>query len=100
MAPTSTTNATGSARALRRRERILAVTQSDATVLMDVANGRYFTLNDVAGRVWELLATPRSMGDIVTELAAEYDVPPERLIPDVLALTERLVGLSLLERGT
>lgn len=81
---------------LQRRERILAVTQSDATVLMELAGGRYLTLDDVAGRVWELLATSRSMSDLVTELAAEYDVMPERLIPDVLTLTERLVELSLL----
>ena len=98
MALSSSTTTTGLAGMLRRRERVLAVTQSDATVLMDVASGQYFTLNDVAGRVWGLLATPRSLADLITELAAEYDVPPDRLIPDVLALTERLVELSLVVR--
>lgn len=83
---------------LRRRERVLAVTQSDATVLMDVVSGRYFTLNEVAGRVWEMLAAPRSTADIITELAGEYDIPPDRLIPDVMKLTERLVQLALLVR--
>lgn len=92
------TDGAGVGGTLRRRERVLAATQGDATVLMDAASGRYFTLNDVAGRIWELLATPRSMGDLVTELAAEYEVLPERLIPDVLTLTERLLELSLLER--
>lgn len=98
MASGTSTRAVGSVRRLQRRERILAVAQSDAMVLMDVASGRYFTLNDVAGRIWGLLATPRSMADVVAELAAEYDVMPERLIPDVQALTERLVELSLLVR--
>jgi hypothetical protein len=98
MASGTSTKAVDSVRRLQRRGRVLAVTQSDAMVLMDLASGRYFTLNDVAGRIWELLATPRSMADIVAELAAEYDVKPERLISDVLTLTERLVELSLLVR--
>lgn len=98
MASGSSTNAVDSVRMLQRRERVLAVAQSDATVLMDITSGRYFTLNDVAGRIWELLAMPRSTADIVAELATEYDVMAERLIPDVLTLTERLVELSLLVR--
>lgn len=83
---------------LKRRERVFAVTQSDATVLMDVAGGRYFTLNDVAGRIWELLTTPRTTAELITELAAEYEVPTDRLALDVAALTGRLVELSLLVR--
>lgn len=83
---------------LRRRERVLAVTQSDATVLMDVASGRYFTLNEVAGRIWELLGTPRSTAELITALADEYEVQPDRLVPDVVALTRRLVELSLVVR--
>ena len=30
--------------------------QADATVLLDAERGLYYTLNEVAGRTWELLA--------------------------------------------
>ncbi|HLQ23970.1 MAG TPA: PqqD family protein, partial [Gemmatimonadales bacterium] len=29
---------------------------ADATVLLDAERGQYYTLNEVAGRVWELVA--------------------------------------------
>lgn len=83
---------------LRRRERVLAVTQGDATVLMDVASGRYFTLNDVAGRIWMLLETPRALPELIDALAAEYEVRRDRLVPDVITLAARLSELSLVVR--
>jgi hypothetical protein len=89
------TDGAGVGGTLRRRERVLAATQGDTTVLMDAASGRYFTLNDVAGRIWTLLETPRSLPELISVLADEYEVERDRLVPDVVALTGRLSELSL-----
>ena len=35
----------------------------DTTVLLDVNRGRYYTLNQVGGRIWELLARGSLYGD-------------------------------------
>ncbi len=97
MTPGYSTDRTGVAGTLRRRERVFAATQGDATVLMDVASGRYFTLNDVAGRIWALLETPRSLPELISILADEYEVQPDRLAPDVAELAGKLAELSLVD---
>jgi len=45
-------------------------------VLFDTRRDTYYTLNRVAGRIWDLLATPRTTSELVRALRAEYDVPP------------------------
>ena len=37
-------------------------------VLMSIENGEYYNLNAVGSRVWELLATPRSLKELVARL--------------------------------
>lgn len=96
MTPECSTDRVGVAGTVRRRERVLAAMQGDATVLMDATSGRYFTLNDVAGRIWMLLETPRSLPELISILADEYEVEPNRLVSDVVALTARLSELALL----
>jgi hypothetical protein len=75
---------------------ISTVTAGDATVLLDVAHGRYFTLNPVAGRVWELLASGIVLDDLLTQLHREFDVPPDLLRIDVVTLIRQLDDLELI----
>jgi hypothetical protein len=62
---------------LQQAPRISAAWCGDELVLFDATTGRYFTLNRVGGRIWELLATSRSAKDLVACLRTEYAVPPE-----------------------
>lgn len=59
---------------LHQAPHISAAWCGDELVLLDATTGRYFTLNNVGGRIWELLATPRSAKDLAQCLRAEYDV--------------------------
>ena len=45
--------------------------------------GCIYTLNGVAGEIWNLLDGKRTTADIVGVLGAEYDVNPETLVSDV-----------------
>jgi hypothetical protein len=45
-------------------------------VAMRVSDGVYLTLDAVGSRVWELVAEPRTFGDLCAALAAEYGVDP------------------------
>jgi len=64
-------------RRLQQASRISAAWCGDELVLLDATTGRYFTLNRVGGRMWELLATSRSANDLAECLRTEYEVPPE-----------------------
>jgi hypothetical protein len=69
------------------------------TVILDLASGLYFGLDEVGTRVWELLGTGRSVAAVCDELHAEYDAPIERLRHDVDALVADLQGRGLLVPG-
>jgi hypothetical protein len=80
-----------------RTEGVLGTRQGDTTVLLDVNGGMYYTLNEVGGRVWDLLGEGLTMRAIVERLVEEYDVPLDRLDADVRALLDRLRAAKLVE---
>ncbi|HEY7876654.1 MAG TPA: PqqD family peptide modification chaperone, partial [Gemmatimonadaceae bacterium] len=57
---------------------VLAATQGEETVLLDVERGRYYALNEVGSRIWSLVCEGVPFAGIVERLRAEYDVSPER----------------------
>lgn len=60
------------------------------TVILDADSGRYFGLDGVGSRVWELLATPTRFGDLVDAVVAEYDVERSRCEGDLRSLVADL----------
>jgi hypothetical protein len=71
---------------------------TDATVLLDAERGLYYTLNDVAGRVWELLAAGEPVIEILRVVGDEYEVETDVLEGDVTALLGELRVAKLIER--
>jgi len=72
--------------------------QADATVLLDAERGLYYTLNEVAGRTWELLIAGEPLIEILRRLGDEYEVPAETLEADVTATLKQLLDAALIER--
>jgi hypothetical protein len=71
---------------------------ADATVLLDADRGQYYTLNEVAGRVWELVAAGEPVVEILRLLGEEYDAPAETLEGDLAGLLDRMLEARLIER--
>lgn len=69
------------------------------TVLLNLANEKYFGLDLVGTRVWQLLNETQSANDVVTRLTEEYDVPTEQLRADVARLINELVAAGLVSIG-
>ena len=73
----------------------------DEIVMMDPAQGKYFSLNPVATRIWELLDKWCGADEICEILRAEYDVDLTRCSLEVLdclsSMTE--LGLILMQDG-
>jgi hypothetical protein len=55
----------------------------EETIVVDPARRQVHLLNETAARVWELCATPRSLDQLVTALADEYEVSADELRKDV-----------------
>jgi coenzyme PQQ synthesis protein D (PqqD) len=71
---------------------------TDATVLLDAERGLYYTLNDVAGRVWELLAAGEPVIEVLRVVSDEYEVDREVLESDVTALLREMRAAKLIAR--
>ena len=71
---------------------------ADTTVLLDVDRGLYYTLNEVAGRVWELLAAGEPVIELLRVLSDEYEVDREVLEADVTGLLREMQAAQVIAR--
>jgi hypothetical protein len=55
-----------------------------------------YVLNETGARIWSLLDGRRSLGEIVSLLADEYEVQPEIARADLVEVTDALMELGML----
>ncbi len=67
------------------------------TVILGLTAGRYYGLDAVGARVWQLIQTPTSIADLARTIVAEYDVERDRCEADLLALLQKMVDAGLVE---
>src|ERR1700722_8517130 len=71
-------------------------------LMLNVPQSQYHNLNDVGGRVWQLLEHPISAAALVDTLLEEYDIERARCEEDVTAFLDMLAarGLIVVSPGT
>ena len=79
---------------LRRDMDTIYAQLGDDGVMFNIDAGLYHSLNDVGARIWELLETPRTSGQLRDRLLDEFDVDAQVCQAAVLDF----VG-KLLDRG-
>ena len=67
----------------------------DEAVLLDLKSGKYFGLNDVGARAWQLILEHGSLSRVLQRLQEEYDIEAEVVERDLLALAGQLVSRKL-----
>ena len=66
-------------------------------VLLNLETERYYGLDSVGTRMWELLAVDGDVAGAFEQLSKEYDVPPDVLRRDMAGLIAKLAQLGLLK---
>lgn len=79
----------------RRNSRTISGRLHDELVMMDLEQGKYFSLNPVATRVWDLLEKPMDSAEICSVLMDEYDVNAEQCVIEVEELLEEMGKMGL-----
>lgn len=64
-------------------------------IVLDIASERYFGLNQVGARLWTLLQSDPDLAAAHAQLLREFDVAPERLEHDLLAIVTELADAGL-----
>ncbi|MDP4291707.1 MAG: PqqD family peptide modification chaperone [Bacteroidota bacterium] len=65
-------------------------------VMMHIEKGKYYGLNPVGKRIWELVEQPRSFEDIVAVLLSEFNVSEEQCREEVKAFLEKGIKCDIL----
>jgi hypothetical protein len=81
----------------RQSTEVMAVDHGAKTVLLDSRSEQFFALDQTAGRIWSLVAQPRTLTEIVADLGAEFDVPEAELAADVDAFLTEMSRAKLVE---
>ena len=68
-------------------------------ILVDLNTKKYFQLNETALIVWRGIEKDRTLGEIVEEITARYDVTPEHATESVRRLLENLSAFRLVRRS-
>ncbi len=73
-----------------RSEGLITASMDGETLMLDAETGVYYGLDPVGARIWEYLASPVTIPDLVRRLEEHYEVETERCIRDVGNLIEQL----------
>jgi hypothetical protein len=82
---------------VRQGREPVVVDVDTSVVMMSVARGNYYSVDDVAARIWRLLESPCTVASVCEALAEEYSVSREQCDADVLEFLERLHSEGLIE---
>ena len=69
----------------------------DEVVLLDLASERYFGLDPVGTRIWELLPDREDLAAVLATLCDEFDAPSAQIEGDLLALMGQLTEAGLVK---
>lgn len=64
-------------------------------VLLDLASGLYFGLDETSTRLWQLISERGVLRRVLDDMLVEFDVEPDRLRQDLLNFVEELTRRNL-----
>lgn len=82
-----------------RRPELHAVEMDGELVMMGQEQGEYYGLRDVAASLWEHLAEPRTLEELVDLVSTEYAVAPDACREDIVVFLDDLLGHHMLSTG-
>jgi hypothetical protein len=81
----------------RRAESFVQAELDLGLIILDVQNGRYYSLNETAFAIWRLLESARSVQEISGLLVGQYDVPADHCEQVTASLIATLQQKGLVE---
>ena len=82
---------------VRRSDALLSNTLGEDVVMMDIEQGAYYGLENVAARIWALTETPVTVGALCESLVNEYEITPEQCHAEVSTFLNELLERKIVE---
>ncbi len=74
---------------------VVGCSLAEGSALLNLRTYVYYSLNEVGAFVWQALEQPVSFERLVSEIAAEFDAPRERIAEDLARLVGELEEAGL-----
>ena len=81
-----------------RNSQIIDGSLDDSLVMMHIEKGKYFGLNPVGKRIWEILEQPKSFEEITDTLQAEFEVSIEQCKTDVQEFLDKMEKAEIIKK--
>ncbi len=82
---------------IKRNNEVFASTIDDEVVMMNIQSGKYYGMDSVGSRIWELISEKIQVQQVIDQLLEEYDVSEEQCRSDVLEFLQELNQNKLLK---
>jgi len=82
-----------------RNDQVIDGELDDNQVMMHLERGKYFGMNHVGKRIWELIEQPKTMEEITQTLLSEFDVTICQCEKEVEAFLNRSVDFNIVLRN-
>ena len=79
-----------------RNDKTISGRLHDELVMMDISQGKYFSLNPVATRIWDLLEDSKGLAELCRVLANEYEIDFEQCSREVEEHLNEMVKMKLI----
>lgn len=74
-----------------RRDGWITARIDDDLVMMHAESDLYLSLSGSAGRIWELIESPRTVTDLCQALCREFEIEPDAALPEVAAFLDQML---------
>lgn len=79
-----------------RNPDLIATDMDGDTVMMNIANGKYYGISGVGSRVWELLAKPITISEMVSTICMEFEVEKSTCKADIERFIDEMHAFGLI----
>jgi hypothetical protein len=73
---------------------------TEEAVMMSVEAGRYYGVNAVGARIWELLETPKTVAQLCAHICEEFEVDAQTCQIEVLKFVHDLLDNGIVHEAT
>ena len=81
-----------------RNQELISTDMAGDTVMMSVAEGKYFGLSGIGTFLWEELSEPVTIGDLTSKVLEKFDVDRATCEEDIFSFAEGLIESNVVIR--
>ena len=79
-----------------QKEGMVVTDMDHEKVMLSIENGKYYNLGEVGGEIWELIAKPIEVSQVIAALLEQYQVDYSECMEQVIAFLNHLLRENLI----